>query len=81
MQAANGRYPEAIDLYRKAIEAIPLPDYAASLGDVYAKIGRAEEARKQYALVEYIGRLNALNRGALQPRAGPLLRRPRHEAG
>ena len=62
VQAANGRYPEAIDLYRKAIEAIPLPDYAASLGDVYAKIGRAEEARKQYALVEYIGRLNALNK-------------------
>ena len=62
VRAAQGRYPEAIELYRKAIGVIPLPDYAASLGDVYARIGRADEARKQYALVEYIGRLNALNK-------------------
>lgn len=62
VRAAQGRYPEAIELYRKAIGVIPLPDYAASLGDVYAKIGRPDEARKQYALVEYIGLLNALNK-------------------
>jgi tetratricopeptide (TPR) repeat protein len=61
VRAAEGRYVEAIELYRKAIGIIPLPDYAASLGDVYAKTGRSDEARKQYALVEYIGRLNALN--------------------
>lgn len=61
VRAAEGRYAEAIELYRKAIGVIPLPDYAAGLGDVYAKTGRADEARKQYALVEYIGRLNALN--------------------
>ena len=62
VRAAQGRYPEAIELYRKAIGVIPLPDYAASLGDVHAKLGRADEARKQYALVEYIGLLNALNK-------------------
>jgi tetratricopeptide (TPR) repeat protein len=62
VRAAQGRYPEAVELYRKALGAIPLPDYAASLGDVYARIGQADEARKQYALVEYIGRLNALNK-------------------
>ena len=62
VRAAQGRYPEAIELYRKAIGVIPLPDYAASLGDVHAKVGRADEARKQYALVEYIGLLNALNK-------------------
>ena len=61
VRAAEGRYVEAIELYRKAIGVIPLPDYAAGLGDVYAKTGRPDEARKQYALVEYIGRLNALN--------------------
>jgi tetratricopeptide (TPR) repeat protein len=60
-RAAEGRYPEAVDLYHKAIGVIPLPEYAAGLGDVYAKTGRLGEARKQYALVEYIGRLNALN--------------------
>lgn len=61
VRAAERKYPDAIELYRKAIGVIPLPDYAASLGDVYAKTGRADEAQKQYALVEYIGRLNALS--------------------
>ena len=62
VRAGQGRYEEAIELYRKAIAVIPMPDYAASAGDVYARIGRADEARKQYALVEYIGVLTALNK-------------------
>jgi tetratricopeptide (TPR) repeat protein len=32
------------------------------LGDIYAKIGRPAQARKQYDLVEYMGYLNSLNR-------------------
>ncbi len=60
--AARGRYGEAAELYRKALEAIPLPEYAAALGDVYTRMGRTENARKQYALVEYTGRLSALNK-------------------
>ena len=61
VRAAQQRYEDAIELYRKALAVIPLPEYAAALGDLYTKLGRPEEARKQYALVEYIGRLNALN--------------------
>ena len=61
VRAAEGRHPEAIELYRKALAVIPLPEYAAGLGDVFTKLGRTDEAQKQYALVEYIGRLNALN--------------------
>jgi tetratricopeptide (TPR) repeat protein len=41
---------------------VPLPDYAAALGDLYTKIGRPEEAKKQYDLVEYIGSLSTLNK-------------------
>jgi tetratricopeptide (TPR) repeat protein len=62
VRAAEGRYPEAIELFRKAIGVIPLPDYAASLGDVYARIGRVDEVRKHYDLVEYIGLLNTFNK-------------------
>ena len=62
MRAAQQRYPEAVDLYRKAIAIVPLPDYAAALGDVYTKLGRPEDAQKQYDLVEYIGYLNTLNK-------------------
>ena len=60
--AARGRLREAADHYHKALDVVPLPEYAAALGDVYTRIGREPEARKQYALVEYIGRLSALNK-------------------
>lgn len=62
VHAAQQKYPEAIELYQKAIAIIPLPEYATALGDVYTKIGRHEEAKKQYDLVEYIGYLNTLNK-------------------
>jgi tetratricopeptide (TPR) repeat protein len=62
VRVAQGRYPEAIQLYREAINAVPMPEYIAALGDVYAKIGNPKEARKQYELVEYIGQLSALNK-------------------
>ena len=62
VRAAQQRYPEAIALYQQAMAIVPLPDYAAALGDVYARQGRADEAQKQYALVEYIGYLNTLNK-------------------
>jgi tetratricopeptide (TPR) repeat protein len=62
VRAAQQRYPEALDLYRKAIAIVPLPEYAAALGDVYTKLGRPEEAQKPYDLVEYIGYLNTLSK-------------------
>jgi tetratricopeptide (TPR) repeat protein len=62
VSSAEGRLDEAIGFYRKAIGIIPLPAYAAALGDVYTKAGQTVEARKQYDLVEYIGRLNSFNR-------------------
>lgn len=61
VRAAQQRYQEAISLYQKAIDVIPLPGYVAALGDVHARNGAMDEARKQYALVEYIGRLTALS--------------------
>jgi tetratricopeptide (TPR) repeat protein len=62
VQAARGRYPESAALYQRALGVIPLPEYAAALGDVLWKLGQRREAQKQYDLVEYIGRLNAVNR-------------------
>ena len=61
IRAAQGRLPESIDLYRQAIAIIPLPLYVAALGDVYLASGDAANAEKQYALVEFIGKLNAIN--------------------
>jgi tetratricopeptide (TPR) repeat protein len=61
VRVAQRRFAEAIELYQKAIGVIPLPEYAAALGDLYRKLRRDAEAKKQYDLVEYIGKLNRLN--------------------
>ena len=62
LRATQGRYDDAVSLYKQALAVIPLPEYAAALGDVHARLGQREEARRQYELVEYIGHLSALNR-------------------
>jgi tetratricopeptide (TPR) repeat protein len=62
VRAAQGKLDEAAVLYRRAIAAIPLPEYAAALSDIYAKLGHQKDAQEQRQLVEFIARLNALNR-------------------
>ena len=62
VRVAQGRYPEAITLYKKALGIIELPQYAASLGDLYMKLGRTKEAQKHYDLVGDIGQLNPINK-------------------
>jgi tetratricopeptide (TPR) repeat protein len=61
LRANNGRDAEAIVLYQKAISFVPMPTFIAELGDLYARSGNQTEARKQYALVEYIGLLGHIN--------------------
>jgi tetratricopeptide (TPR) repeat protein len=56
---AAGDADAAAQLYQRAIERVPLPDYAAALGDLYTKLGRAEDARRQYELVEFVERTGA----------------------
>jgi tetratricopeptide (TPR) repeat protein len=61
LRANEGRSAEAIVLYQKAIAIVPMPIFVAELGDLYAKAGNQTEARKQYALVGYIGLLGRIN--------------------
>ena len=62
LRASQGGYDEAIRLYQQAIGVIPMPMYAAELGDVYARVGRVDQANKEYELVEYIARLSTLSK-------------------
>ncbi len=62
VRAAQGRFDDAVGFYRRAIAVIPLPEYAAALGDVYVKMGRQKDADEQRRLVEFIAHLNTLNR-------------------
>jgi tetratricopeptide (TPR) repeat protein len=59
--AARGAYREAITVERQAVDAIPLPQYVAALGDLYRATGRPMLARRQYALIGAIERLLRAN--------------------
>lgn len=61
VRAAQGKYPEAIALYQKAIAVVPYPAYAAALYDLDLQTGRADDARQQLELVQFIGKLNPIN--------------------
>jgi tetratricopeptide (TPR) repeat protein len=61
VRASGGKYADAAELYKQAIAVVPYPEYAAALGDIYQKLGQPEDARKQYALVEFIGYLSHVN--------------------
>jgi tetratricopeptide (TPR) repeat protein len=62
LRANAGRFAEAIALYQAAIAVVPMPVFIAELGDLYVKTGNQAEAKKQFALVEYIGLLGHINR-------------------
>ena len=61
VEAARGRLGRAIELQRRAVEAVPLPHLVAQLGDLLAAAGRKDEARAQYDLVRVIERIQAAN--------------------
>ncbi len=56
---AAGDPENAIIFYKRAVERVPLPEYIAALGDLYAKLGRADEAKQQYEQVEFIEKMGA----------------------
>jgi tetratricopeptide (TPR) repeat protein len=58
-RVAAGDLEAAAEFYKRAVERVPLPDYAAALGDLYTRLGRAEDARQQYELVEFVERTGA----------------------
>jgi tetratricopeptide (TPR) repeat protein len=62
VRTAQGRHEEARVLYEQAIATVPQPDYVAALGDLLLLMGHPVAARRQYDLVEHIGRLSAANR-------------------
>ncbi len=60
-EAALGNYRRAIVLERQAVDLIPLPQYAAALGDLYRVTGHPGLAQRQYALIGAIERLLRAN--------------------
>jgi tetratricopeptide (TPR) repeat protein len=60
-EAGLGRYSAALRHEQEAVNRIPLPQYVATLGDLYAVTGRPGLARKQYELIGVIQRLLVAN--------------------
>lgn len=56
VRAGAGDTAAALELYKKSEERVPLPDTASALGDLLSQLGRADEAKKEYALAEFIER-------------------------
>jgi tetratricopeptide (TPR) repeat protein len=50
VEAARGQYGAAIERYRQAVDAYPLPDFVIGLGDAYAAAGDARKAAQTYDL-------------------------------
>ena len=60
-RVAADDFETAIHFYRQAQERIPLPEVVIALGDLYSKLGRTNEARQQYELVDFIERQASSN--------------------
>jgi tetratricopeptide (TPR) repeat protein len=58
LYAERGDSAKAIENYLKAQQAVPLPEYAAALEDLYFATGKPDEARKQAARLEMIERMD-----------------------
>lgn len=57
VEAARGRTDAAVARYRRVLESVPLPEYAAALGETLEAAGRRDEAREAFGLVDAIQRL------------------------
>jgi tetratricopeptide (TPR) repeat protein len=58
-RASAGDMERALELYRLAEERVPLPEAIIARGDLLIKLGRTEEAQREYALAEFTERTSS----------------------
>jgi tetratricopeptide (TPR) repeat protein len=61
VRVAQGKYDEAVALYKQVIAQIPLPEFVIALGETQEAAGRTADAAKQYALVQAMQQLFKAN--------------------
>jgi tetratricopeptide (TPR) repeat protein len=61
VSAARGRADQAVALYGDVVARYPLPEYVIAFGDLLTSLGREDEARQEYALVDVEARLLRAN--------------------
>ena len=60
-EAASGRFERAVGFSQRAVDAVPLPQFVATLADIELARGNRAAAREQYALMGTIQRLLRAN--------------------
>jgi tetratricopeptide (TPR) repeat protein len=61
VQAAQGKYPDAIENFKRAQSAVPMPEYAEAMADLYERIGKQAEARRQRELIDVVDKMARAN--------------------
>jgi tetratricopeptide (TPR) repeat protein len=61
VQAAQSQLGEAIESYQRAQSAVPMPEYAEALFDLYERTGRKAEARRQLDLIDVVDKMARAN--------------------
>jgi tetratricopeptide (TPR) repeat protein len=61
VEAARGHLRRAVSYERRAVEAMPLPQFVATLGDLEHLTGNETAARRQYGLIGAIHKLLSAN--------------------
>ena len=61
VQAAQGKMAAAIESYQRAQSAVPMPEYAEALFDLYQRTGGKAEAQRQLDLIEVVDKMARAN--------------------
>lgn len=71
VRAAQKRFEEAIQFYKRSLEIVPTHEAAIALGDLFLYLGRGNEARESFALLDVIEKINRANK--VQPESSMAL--------
>jgi len=61
VRAAQGHYADAIDNFKRAQAAVPMPEYAAALADLYERTGLKTAAKRQRELIDFVDKMARAN--------------------
>lgn len=59
--AAQGNIEQAIDNFKQAQAAVPMPEYAEALAELYSRIGKKAEASRQTQLIVVVDKMARAN--------------------
>jgi tetratricopeptide (TPR) repeat protein len=61
VEAAQGKYGAAIESFKLAQSAVPMPEFAGALADLYERTGNHTEARRQLELIDVVDKMARAN--------------------